>query len=60
MAMRISIQMPPLWEIALSLTLLLLATVIVTYFSAKVFRVAILVYGKRPTLPEIWEFLKDK
>jgi ABC-2 type transport system permease protein len=60
MAMRISIQMPPLWEIALSLVLLLVATVIVTYFSAKIFRVAILVYGKRPTLPEIWEFLKDK
>lgn len=59
MAMRISIQMPPVWEIALSLFLLLVATIIVTFFSAKIFRVAILVYGKRPTLPEIWEFLKD-
>lgn len=60
MAMRISIQMPPAWEIALSLGLLLLATIVVTYFSARIFRLAILVYGKRPTLPEIWEFLKEK
>ncbi|MFY7996971.1 MAG: ABC transporter permease [Candidatus Kapaibacteriota bacterium] len=60
MAMRISIQMPPLWEIALSLALLLATTVVVTFFSAKIFRIAILVYGKRPTLPEIWEFLREK
>lgn len=60
MAMRIAVQQPPAWEIALSLVSLLAATVIITYFSAKIFRVAILVYGKRPTLPEILDFLRDK
>ncbi|MCU0426145.1 MAG: ABC transporter permease [Candidatus Kapabacteria bacterium] len=60
MAMRISIQLPPIWEIALSLGILLVSTVIITYFAAKIFRLAILVYGKRPTLPEVLAFLKEK
>jgi ABC-2 type transport system permease protein len=60
MAMRMAIQMPPVWEIALSMVLLVVATVVVVFFSAKIFRVAILVYGKRPTLPEIINFLREK
>ncbi len=60
MAMRIAIQQPPALEIIGSLGLILLTTGVVIYFSAKIFRVAILVYGKRPTLPEILEFLRDK
>jgi ABC-2 type transport system permease protein len=60
MAMRIAVQQPPAWEIALSLGIILLTTVVVIFFAAKIFRVAILVYGKRPTLPEILEFLKEK
>ncbi len=60
MAMRISIQLPPIWEITLSLGILLVSTVIITYFAAKIFRLAILVYGKRPTLPEVLAFLKEK
>jgi ABC-2 type transport system permease protein len=60
MVMRIAVQQPPAWEIALSIALLVFATVIVVYFAAKIFRVAILVYGKRPTLPEILDFLRAK
>jgi ABC-2 type transport system permease protein len=60
MAMRMAIQMPAVWEIALSMALLVVATIVVVYFSAKIFRVAILVYGKRPTLPEILGFLREK
>jgi ABC-2 type transport system permease protein len=60
MAMRIAVQQPPAWEIALSIALLVIATVIVVFFAAKIFRVAILVYGKRPTLPEILDFLRAK
>ncbi|TAE27504.1 MAG: ABC transporter permease [Candidatus Kapaibacterium sp.] len=60
MAMRIAIQQPPALEIIGSLGAILLTTAVVIYFAAKVFRVAILVYGKRPTLPEILEFLREK
>ncbi|MCS6809172.1 MAG: ABC transporter permease [Bacteroidota bacterium] len=60
MVMRISIQMPTTPEIIGSLALLLLSAVLITYFAARIFRVAVLVYGKRPTLPEILAFLKEQ
>jgi ABC-2 type transport system permease protein len=53
MFMRISVLTPPLWQILLSVVLLL-ATIWVFFKGvAKIFRVGILMYGKRPTIPEI-------
>ncbi|MGD0212698.1 MAG: ABC transporter permease [Terriglobales bacterium] len=55
---RIVIQTPPLWQIALSL-LLLIATIIgILILCARIYRIGILIYGKRPTLPEILKWLK--
>jgi ABC-2 type transport system permease protein len=59
MSMRISIQMPALWEMLASLVSIIAAVVIIIFFMSKIFRAAILSYGKRPTLPEIIGFLKD-
>ena len=53
MFMRISVQPPPAWEIALSIGLLLLAIWGVAWFAGRVYRVGILMYGKKPTFPEI-------
>jgi ABC-2 type transport system permease protein len=53
MFMRITVQTPPLWQIALSLTLLLLTIWAVAWFAGRVYRVGILMYGKKPTVPEI-------
>ena len=53
MFMRITVQTPPLWQIALSLSLLLLTIWGVAWFAGRVYRVGILMYGKKPTLPEI-------
>jgi ABC-2 type transport system permease protein len=58
MIARISILMPPLWEIAVSVVGLVATIALVMYMAAKIFRVAILMYGKRPTLPEIIGFLR--
>ena len=58
MPMRISIQSPPVWELALSVVLLLLAIFGVIYLSAKVYRIGVLMYGKRPTLPELVRWLR--
>lgn len=58
MPLRISVQAPPLWQIALSMTLLLLATAGVIYASARIYRVGVLMYGKRPTLPELLRWLR--
>ena len=58
MALRISLQMPPLWQIALSLTLLFLTVAVVVWLSAKIYRVGILMYGKRPSVVEMVRWLR--
>lgn len=58
MFMRISIQPPPWWQIALSIVLLLATIFGVIWVAAKVYRVGVLMYGKRPTLPELGRWLR--
>jgi ABC-2 type transport system permease protein len=58
MPLRVSLQVPPAWQIALSIGLLFLSIVVVIYCSAKIYRVGILMYGKRPTLPELVRWLR--
>ena len=58
MALRISLQTPPFWQIALSVALLLITTVGVIYASAKIYRVGVLMYGKRPTVVELVRWLR--
>lgn len=60
MNMRIAVQMPPVWEILTSIVVLLVSTVLIVYFAARLFRVGILSYGKMPTLPEIIGYLREK
>ncbi len=56
---RISTITPPAWEIALSIALLLLSIWLVFRGVAKVFRIGVLMYGKRPTIPEILRWARD-
>ena len=58
MVFRIMVQPPPFWQIALSLGLILASTVGVVRLSAKVYRVGILMYGKRPSLREVARWLR--
>jgi ABC-2 type transport system permease protein len=53
MFLRITVVPPPAWQIALSLVLTLGTVASTTWFAARVYRVGILMYGKRPTFPEI-------
>lgn len=48
----------PLWELLLSMTLMLLFFVLVVWFASKVYRTGILMYGKKVTYKEIWKWLK--
>ena len=58
MFLRIVVLTPPLWQIALSV-LLLLATILgVLWFSARIYRVGILMYGKKPTFPELLRWVR--
>ena len=58
MILRIAMQTPPFWQIALSLALSLSTTVGVVYVSAKVYRVGVLMYGKRPSVVELFRWLR--
>jgi ABC-2 type transport system permease protein len=53
MFLRIASLTPPFWQLALALALSLLAIAGVTWMAARIYRVGILMYGKRATLPEI-------
>ena len=58
MVFRITVQTPPFWQIALSLAICLATTVGVIQVSAKIYRVGILMYGKRPSLVELLRWLR--
>jgi ABC-2 type transport system permease protein len=48
----------PIWEIVATFGWLALWTVLALRFSAKIYRVGLLLYGKRPTPREIWRWLR--
>jgi ABC-2 type transport system permease protein len=56
---RLSVGSVPWWQVALSLTLLIGSTWLVFRGAAKVFRIGILMYGKRPTIPEILRWARS-
>lgn len=58
MAFRFSAQFPPVWQIALSLALLAVSIYVVLWLSSRIYRVGILMYGKRATLPEMIRWLR--
>ncbi len=58
MISRMGMVVVPLWQIALSVTLLVLATWGILWFSTRLYRVGILMYGKRATLPELVRWLR--
>lgn len=48
----------PLWQIALSLVLLLGSTLAMVYLAAKIYRIGILMYGNKLTLKELWKWIR--
>jgi len=58
MFLRMASQVPPIWQLAASLGLLVLSIWLVLWISAKLYRVGILMYGKRATLPELVRWLR--
>jgi ABC-2 type transport system permease protein len=58
MFMRICLSQPPLWQIGLSMVLMIVTILGAVWLAAKIYRVGILMYGKRPNLPEIMKWMK--
>lgn len=57
MLMRIPFGVP-WWQIAISVSLLFATFFLVVWFAAKIYRVGILMYGKKPTWKELYKWLK--
>lgn len=58
MVLRITLQMPPLWQIFLSIFIIVVTTSGLVYLSARIYRIGILMYGKRPSLVELGRWLR--
>jgi ABC-2 type transport system permease protein len=58
MFMRTAVSEPPAWQILLSVALLLGTTALMTWFAGRIYRVGILMYGKKPTIPEILRWVR--
>jgi ABC-2 type transport system permease protein len=58
MLLRIAVKTPPAWQIALSYVLTLGFCAMMIWLCARVYRVGILMYGKKPTLKEIWRWVR--
>ena len=58
MYMRISLGHPAAWEVALSLVLLSASILAIIWVTSRIYRVGVLMYGKRPNLPELLRWLR--
>ncbi len=60
MFMRISVATPAFSQILLSITLSVGFTILLAWLGAKIFRIGILMYGKKPSVKEIIKWIKYK
>jgi len=49
----------PVWQIVLSISLLLGTTIFMIFVAGKIYRVGILMYGNKASLKEIWKWIKN-
>jgi ABC-2 type transport system permease protein len=57
MLMRIPFGVP-IWQQLLSLAILIITFIFTVWFAAKIYRIGILMYGKKPTYKELYKWLK--
>jgi ABC-2 type transport system permease protein len=58
MSLRMAAMSVPAWQLALSLVLMVSSIYGMVWIASRIYRVGILMYGKRPTLPEMLRWLK--
>jgi len=59
MPVRILAETPPFWQIALSILINGLAIAGLVWLASRVYRVGMLMYGKRATIPEVWKWIRQ-
>jgi ABC-2 type transport system permease protein len=59
MLVRIVTQTPPFWQIALSLLIGFSSVLLIMWIASRVYRVGMLMYGKRASIPEAWRWARQ-
>lgn len=59
MPVRILAETPPLWQIGLSIFINAAAIAGLIWLASRVYRVGMLMYGKRATIPEVWKWIRQ-
>lgn len=59
MPVRILAETPPVWQIALSVLINGLAIAGLVWLASRVYRIGMLMYGKRATIPEVWKWIRQ-
>ncbi len=60
MLLKYNIAPVPFHEVIITSAIMLFATAVTISIAAKIFRIGILSYGKKPSFKELWEWLKEK
>jgi len=55
---RIVLANPPIIEVLASVVIMLLSIIVGTWISSKIYRIGILLYGKRPSIRQVVQLLK--
>ena len=58
MMMRIAVVNPPFWQILLSMGIMVATILLCVWIAARIYRVGILMYGKRPSIAELGRWLR--
>ncbi len=59
MMVRIVTQPPPFWQIALSILIGVATIILLMWIAARVYRIGMLMYGKRATIPEVIRWVRQ-
>ena len=59
MMLRLGVGEVPWWDTLLAVALLAGSILLALRLTARIFRAAILMHGKRPTIPEIWRWIRE-
>jgi ABC-2 type transport system permease protein len=59
MLVRIVTETPPLWQILLSLGIGCATIVGLIWLASRIYRVGMLMYGKKATIPEVWHWIRQ-
>lgn len=58
MLLRIAVKMPPLWQILTAYALTAGFICFLVWVCARIYRIGILMYGKKPTFQELWRWMR--